>query len=122
MFDFFYGDGLALFFIMEKLWICQSCEKRIEEMAASIKNILHHKQTIERIRRDIAVIKEQYLPAQEPVLHKKEADVHMQIKMAQVRSSGILQMRLLADARRSTERFTVCCVCILYTLHCKHTD
>ena len=113
---FFYGDGLALFFIMEKLWICQSCEKRIEEMAASIKNILHHKQTIERIRRDIAVIKEQYLPAQEPVLHKKEADVHMQIKMAQVRSSGILQMRLLADARRKYGKM-YCMMFCLYTVY-----
>ena len=58
-------------------------------MAASVRNIVHHKQTIERIRRDIAVIKEQYLPAQEPVLHKKIADVHLQIKMAQVPAGSL---------------------------------
>ena len=56
-------------------------------MAASVRNILHHKQTIERIRRDIAVIKEHYLPAQEPVLAKKQADIKLQIKMAQVHTS-----------------------------------
>ena len=53
-------------------------------MALSVRNILHHKQTIERIRRDIAAIKEHYLPAQEPVLTKKQADIQLQIKMAQV--------------------------------------
>ena len=60
-------------------------------MALSVRNILHHKQTIERIRRDIAAIKEHYLPAQEPVLTKKQADIQLQIKMAQVLDEFKLQ-------------------------------
>jgi len=100
------GKGKLMPLLMNRskaqlLFCMQSCEKRIEEMAASIKNILHHKQTIERIRRDIAVIKEQYLPAQEPVLHKKEADVHMQIKMAQALEE---KMEMLAGKMESFDR------------------
>jgi len=100
------GRGKLLPILMNRskaqlLFCMQSCEKRIEEMAVSVRNIAHHKQTIDRIRRDIAVIKEHYLPAQEPILYKKVNDVHLQIKMIQALDE---KMEMLAGKMESFDR------------------